>query len=172
VLALTIGALPAQAQDKGNDTKEDGQEAKPLPVQITPFVSLGSLFSSRIGAAVAFDWTSKLSLEAEIGYRRAVGDLDSSVNLLYDLPRWRRATPYFAAGVGLQEYESAISVSNSGFIRLQNTTLTVNAGGGLKIPVTGKWGYRTDVRWSNGFGRFAPENWRIYNGVTFGAGKR
>ena len=42
----------------------------------------------------------------------------------------------------------------------------------LRIPIDDRWGVRTDARWINGTGRDAPEHWRIYNGATFGVGKR
>jgi hypothetical protein len=32
-------------------------------------------------------------------------------------------------------------------VSLHQTTFTVNAGGGIEVPVTENWGLRTDVRW-------------------------
>ena len=62
---LTLGAAPARAQS-----------------EVTPFVSLGSVNSSRAGAAIRFAWTSDLSLEAEVGYRRdAIDALSTSLSL-------------------------------------------------------------------------------------------
>jgi hypothetical protein len=47
---------------------------------------------------------------------------------------------------------------------------TLNAGGGVRVPVNDRWGVRADARWSNGIGWAAPERWRVYNGVTFRSG--
>jgi hypothetical protein len=41
----------------------------------------------------------------------------------------------------------------------------------VRVPVDDKWGLRADMRWSNGLGSKAPERLRLYNGITFGAGK-
>ena len=51
VLALSVIALPAHAQVARDDT---ASESKRAPIEITPFASLGSHFSSQIGAAIAF----------------------------------------------------------------------------------------------------------------------
>jgi len=169
VLACTIVAMPAYAQGNG---REDAVAAKTRPVEITPFVSMGSSFSSRIGAAIAFAWTSKLRVEAEIGLQRDSGALNSSVNLLYDLPQWGRINPYLAAGVGLEEFQAAVQYRDSDVIVTRQMALAVNAGGGIKVPVDDKWAYRTDMRWSAPIGQRAPESWRIYSGVTLGTGKR
>ena len=169
VLAFAVTALPAHAQVARDDT---ASESKRAPIEITPFASLGSHFSSQIGAAIAFAWTSKISLEAEVGYRRGeVNALSSNVSLLYDLPRVRAVTPYLAGGVGLAQYASVIDVPQFGPVTHSQLAVTANAGGGLKVPVEKNWGFRTDARWFQGIGK-APEHWRVYNGVTIGAGRR
>ena len=164
VLTMSIGALPALAQS-----------AEPVthPVEITPFVSTGSVLSSRVGAAIAFAITPKLSLETEIGYRRGEIDaLSSSVSLLYNLPQLGRVTPYLAGGVGLEQYGAPAVQPGGGIVALSRMAFTVNAGGGLKVPIDDTWGFRTDARWFNGVGRDVGEHWRLYNGVTFGTGTR
>jgi len=170
VLVSAISAAPAHAQ--GGD-REDAQAEKKSAVEVTPFVSLGSVTSSRVGAAITFAWTSDLSVEAEVGYRRGeIGALSSSVSLLYDLPAVGRVTPYLAGGVGLEQYGTAIELPGSRIVTQSKMAFSVNAGGGLTVPVDKNWGFRTDARWSNGIGRGAPEHWRVYNGVTLGTGKR
>jgi opacity protein-like surface antigen len=142
-------------------------------LEITPFVSLGSVGSSRIGAAIRFAWTSQLGVETEVGYgANDIHALGASVNLLYGLPRVGRVTPYVAGGIGLQQYGTAFDVPTLGVITQSRTTLSINAGGGVKVRVNQNWGVRTDVRCSNGLSRFAPEDWRVYNGVTFRTGSR
>jgi opacity protein-like surface antigen len=169
-LALAICAAPAHAQD---DRRDDAGPSHGYAVEVTPFVSLGSIAASRIGAAIRFAWTSTLSLEAEVGYRRGeINALSSTVSLLYDLPAVGRVTPYLAAGAGLAQHGIPIAVPGVGIVTQQGTSFTVNAGGGIRVPVDDNWGYRADARWSNGIGRNAGENWRVYNGVTFGKRKR
>jgi hypothetical protein len=142
-------------------------------VEVTPFVSLGSERAERIGAAIAFAWTNTISLEAEMGYRRGEGGmhaLSSSLSMLYHLPQLWRVRPYLAAGAGLEQYGLAVTTPQGGFFTLPRTGLTVNAGGGVKVPVTDRVGFRSDARWVNGFGRGAGEHWRVYNGMTVGVG--
>ena len=166
VLAGMVMAAPASAQDAGNREAALGD---PAPVMLTPFVSLGSSTSSRIGGAVSFLVAPRTSIEGEVGYRDNA--VDASVGLVYDLPRLGRITPYLAGGVGLQEYSTLESSSNTGVLFARHTGLTVNAGGGLRVPIDRNWGVRSDARWFNGIGGQAPERWRLYNGVTLGRGR-
>jgi hypothetical protein len=164
-----VFAAPAYPQSTG-----DEGVSRPA-VEVTPFVSLGSERASRIGAAIAFAWTNAISLEAEMGFRHGEGGLrflDSSLSLLYHLPQVWRVTPYLAAGAGLQEYGVAVTTPHGGLFTLPTTAITVNAGGGVKVPVTDRVGFRSDARWVNGFGRGAGEHWRVYNGMTVGVGTR
>jgi hypothetical protein len=103
MLSFAIAAPPALAQS----TAEPASPGSNGPhVEVTPFVSMGSVRSSRIGTAVTFPVTQTIAVETEVGYRRGEGEinaLSSSVNLLYSLPRIGRVTPYLAAGAGLEE---------------------------------------------------------------------
>ena len=88
LVALTLEALPVGAQD-----------AK--PVEVTPYVALGSAAASPVGAAVTFPLTPTLSVETDVAYRRGEGRihaLSSNVSLLYSLPRAGQATPYVEIG--------------------------------------------------------------------------
>lgn len=168
VLAVVLGAAPASAQDAADSS---APFLSPAPVAVTPFVSLGS--SSRVGGAVSFLVAPRMRVEAEVGYRGGpVGTVGMSASLLYDLPKLGRVTPYLAAGIGLDEYVAAATgVSGAGPVPVRQTALTINAGGGIQVPIDNNWGLRTDARWSNGLGREAPERWRLYNGLAFGAGR-
>lgn len=75
-------------------------------------------------------------------------------------------------GQHLENYETAFTGPNNSIIRLTGYALAVNAGGGVKVPVDENWGFRSDARWYRQFGRTGQEHWRLYNGVTFGTGKR
>ena len=162
--ATFVGAEAAHAQ-------ESRDQAPPIPYEITPHVSVGSNSSTGVGASVRWPIASKLSIEVETAVRQAeVTGLSSSVSLLYDLPSIGRVTSYLAGGVGFEQY-GTVAESPLGLVMSKRTTFTVNAGGGIRIPIDDKWGFRTDARWSNGIGR-APERFRVFNGVTFGTAGR
>ena|SRR5688572_13960153 len=163
LVAFTFGALPVEAQD-----------AK--PVEVTPYVALGSSAASPIGAAVSFPVTSTLSVETDVAYRRGEGRihaLSSNVSLLYFLPRIGQSAPYVAGGVGLAQYGAPVFFSSGYPIGTESRlALTVNAGGGLKVPMNDKLDLRTDARWFKSFGRQGSEQFRVAQGVSFDVGKR
>ena len=163
LFAFTL-AVPVRAQD-----------AK--PVEVTPYVALGSGVASPVGAAVTFPLRSKLSVETDVAYRRAEGDIPAlslSASLLYDLPRIGQSTPYVAGGIGLSKYGSPIFSSNGRPIATQSgLAISVNAGGGLKMPMNEKLDLRTDARWFKLVGPQAPsEGFRVAQGISFDLGKR
>jgi hypothetical protein len=162
LVAFTLGALPVGAQD-----------AK--AVEVTPYVALGSAAASPVGAAVTFPVTSTLSVETDVAYRRGEGDihaLSSSLSLLYFLPRVGKAIPYVVGGVGLSQYGAPVFSSAGRPIGTESrVALTVNAGGGLKMPMNEKLDLRTDARWSKSFGRYGSEQFRVAQGISFDVGK-
>ena len=163
LVALTLEALPVAAQD-----------AK--PVEVTPYVALGSAAASPVGAAVTFPVTSTLSVETDVAYRRGEGDihaLSSSVSLLHFLPRVGQSTPYIAGGIGLSQYGAPVFSSSGPPIGTEpRVAPTVNAGGGLKMPINERLDLRTDGRWFKSFGRQGSEQFRVAQGVSFDVGKR
>ena len=165
LLAFTLEALPVAAQD-----------AK--PVEVTPYVALGTAAASPVGTAVTFPVTSTLAVETDVAYRRGEGGihaLSSSASLLYSLPRVGKSTPYLAGGVGLSQYGAPVfSSKGGGPIGTQpGLTTAVNAGGGLKMPMNEKLDLRTDARWGMFFGRQGPSEWfRVAQGISFDVGKR
>jgi hypothetical protein len=168
----TLAALAFSAGSLGAQTPTS-DERGPTAVTVTPFVSLGSPYSSRVGAAILFPWTGTTGLEVEVGYRREeLNALSAHVSLIQDLPRIGRVTPYLAAGIGLEEYGTVVPQPDRTLATLARTALSVNAGGGVKVPVDDRWGVRTDARWFNGLGRQAGEHWRLFNGVTWNAARR
>jgi hypothetical protein len=163
LVACTLGALPVGAQD-------------PKPVEVTPYVALGSAGASPIGTAVTFPVTSTLSVETDVAYRRGEGHinaLSSSVSLLYFLPRVGQATSYVAGGVGLSQYGAPVFSSSGAPIGTERRlAMTVNAGGGLKVPMNEKLDLRTDARWFKSFGHQGSEQFRVAQGISFDVGKR
>jgi opacity protein-like surface antigen len=158
-------ASPARAQTEAIDNSG----VTPATVTVTPFVSLGSWFSSRIGVAIAFPFTEAMSLEAEVGYRREeVSALSAHLSVLRDLPRIGRVAPYVAGGIGLEQFGVLVPQPTDTLAMLGRTSLSLNAGGGVNAPVDDNWGVRADVRWFYGRG----EHWRVFNGVTWNVGGR
>ena len=163
LVAFALESVPVGAQD-----------AK--PVEVTPYVALGSAGASPVGAAVTFPVTSTLSVETDVAYRRGEGNihaLSSSTSLLWFLPHIGQATPYVAGGVGLSQYGAPVFSSNGPPIGTQpRVALTVNAGGGLKMPMNEKLDLRTDARWFKSFGPQGSEQFRVAQGISFDVGKR
>jgi hypothetical protein len=54
----------------------------------------------------------------------------------------------------------------------RNLAMTVNAGGGLKMPMNERLDWRTDARWFKYFGRQGSEQFRVAQGISFDAGRR
>ena len=163
VVAFTLAALPVGAQDAKT-------------VEVTPYVALGSAGVSPVGAAVTFPVTSTLSVETDVAYRRGEGRihaLSTNTSLLWFLPRVGKAIPYVAAGVGLSQYGAPVFSSDGPPIGTQSrVAMTVNAGGGLKMPVNDKLDLRTDARWFKSFGKQGSEQFRVAQGISFDAGTR
>jgi hypothetical protein len=98
---------------------------------------VGSAAASPVGTRVTFPVTSTLSVETDVAIVRGEGDihaLSSSASLVYSLPRVGQSTPYVAGGW-------AIAIRGAGFLLQRSADrhraargLTVNAGGGLKMP--------------------------------------
>ena len=163
LVAFTLGALPVAAQDARS-------------VEVTPYVALGTAAASPVGAAVTFPVTSTLSVETDVAYRRGEGRihaLSSNTSLLWFLPRVGQSAPYVAAGVGLSQYGAPVFSSNGPPIGTESrVALTVNAGGGLKMPMNEKLDLRTDARWFKSFGLQGSEQFRVAQGISFDVGKR
>ena len=163
LVAFTLGALPAAAQD----TKA---------VEVTPYVAIGSDAASPVGTAVTFPVRSTLSVETDVAYRRGEGRihaLSTNTSLLWSLPRLGQATPYVAAGVGLAQYGAPVFASTGPPIGTEpGVAFTINAGGGLKMPMNETLDLRTDARWFKSFGRQGSEQFRVAQGISFDVGKR
>ena len=174
VLAVHTGAYAqSPGNDPGNDTGSGTEDrASPArPIEITPYVLMGSASASGAGAAVRWPIGSRFGVELETELKRAeVTAVNIALSLVYDLPAIGPVTPYVAAGIGLERFGKAFYRPDGEPLRGSDTGLTVNAGGGIRVPVNDRWGVRSDARWLHGSGRDAADKWRIYNGATLGVG--
>ena len=160
--AITLAALPARAQDS-------------KPVEITPYLGFGTVGAFPVGTAVTFPVTSTLSVEADVAYRRAEGDinaLSTSYSLLWFLPRAGRAKPYLAGGVGLAQYGAPVLFRGRPIATQTGLALTMNAGGGVKTTINSRVDLRSDARWFKSFGKQGSDQFRVAQGISFGAAKR
>lgn len=138
--------------------------------EITPYVSVGSATSPRFGAAIRFVFLPMLSAELEAGKRPDVNGVALNFSLLVDFPAIGRITPYVVGGVGLDQYGHAFGSGGNIFVSTK-AAFAVNAGAGVRVPIDDTWGVRADARWFDTLGK-TPARWRLYNGVTFGRGRR
>lgn len=163
LVVITFGASTAAAQDAQT-------------VEVIPYAAVGTAGSSPLGVAVTFPVTSTLGVETDLAYRRGEGNihaLSTSASLLYSLPRVGQSTPYLAGGVGLSQYGAPVFASSGPPIgTLSRVAMTVNAGGGLKVPMNEKLDLRTDARWFKSFGSQGSEQFRVAQGIGFDVGKR
>ena len=75
--------------------------------------------------------------------------------------------------LGCPNTAAAVFSSNGRPIGTQpRVALTVNAGGGLKMPMNEKLDLRTDARWFKSFGPQGSDQFRVAQGVSFDVGKR
>ena len=171
--ALLAVHVAAYAQDRSTERSDDaGDRASPgRPVEITPYVLMGSPSASGVGTAVRWPVGSRLGIELETELEHAeITAMNVALSLVYDLPAIGAVTPYVAGGVGLERFGKALYRPDGKPLLGTDTALTLNAGGGVRVPVNDRWGVRSDARWIYGPGRDAPDQWRIYNGATVGVG--
>jgi hypothetical protein len=163
LVAFALDAWPAVAQDART-------------VEVTPYVGLGTAAASPVGVAVTFPVTPTLSVETDVAYRRGEGNLhalSTSASLLYFLPRVGPSAPYVVGGLGLSQYGAPVFSSSGPPIGTQpSLAMTVNAGGGVKMPINEGLDLRTDARWFKSFGRQGSEQFRVAQGIAFDVGKR
>lgn len=146
----------------------------PAPVTVTPYVAFGTEGAAPIGMMVTVPVGSGLSVESEVAYRRGEGDMNamsSSLSVLKDLPTVGPITPYVSGGFGIAQYGTpVIGQAGSPTASAQRLSLTLNAGGGFKVPVRPSMDLRTDVRYFDGLGK-SGDQFRIANGISFGASR-
>jgi opacity protein-like surface antigen len=155
--------------------------AEPHTVTVTPFVSASFGTSSGLGGslglggAVAYDFTSNLGIEGELGYVFDVLGNDSnrdwaitnvSANAVYNFDV-KRITPYATFGLGVERSSPSVKVPDTLSLSVPpSTEVAYNFGGGVKYALSDQFLARADLR------RFqandlAPDHWRFYGGLTW-----
>lgn len=154
---------------------------EPDTISVTPFLSsafgtsadLGS--SLGLGVAVAYDLTTRLGVEGELGHVFDVFGDSANVdlaltnvhgNVVYHFPV-PRVTPYATFGVGIERASVDVKVPDpAALYPASSTEVGYNFGGGVKYPLTELFVLRADLR------RFqstdlAPDYWRVYGGLSW-----
>jgi hypothetical protein len=143
----------------------------PPAAEITAFGGTGPAGTPSAGAAVRWPVADRLGLEVETEVGRAqLAALSLALGVVYDLPSIGRVVPYVAAAVSLRPYTKASFRPGGGVLVGTDTGIFLDAGGGVRVPVTDRWGVRSDARWRHRAGSADPSQWRVYNGATFGVG--
>jgi hypothetical protein len=73
-------------------------------------------------------------------------DFTAGVHLQLPVPS-RRVIPYVAAAVGVVRINASVSDSVVPTVGVSSTDLTYNLGGGVRIHVRQRWGFRPEVKW-------------------------
>ena len=167
-----IFAAVAFAMGVGPVLAQDGKT-----VEVTPYLALGSQGAAPLGIAITFPITSKVGLETDVAYCRGEGNinaLSSDASLVLFLPRLGQSAPYIVGGIGLAQYGAPVfSAAGGPPIGTESRVgFRVNAGAGLKMPMTDKVDMRTDARWYKSFGKQGSEQFRVAQGVAFDLRKR
>jgi hypothetical protein len=170
-MTCAVLAIHAGAHAQGTTGNTDDRGSPGRPIEITPYVLTGSPSASGVGAAVRWPLGRRFGVELETELKRAqITAVNVALSLVYDLPAIGPATPYVAGGIGLERFGKVFYGGDGTPLLGSGTGLTVNAGGGVRVPVNDRWGVRSDARWLYGPGRDSPDQWRVYNGATLGIG--
>ncbi len=161
LVLVSATVSPASAQTATTDRVDPPSTEKRLA--LTPFVAMGDDVAPGGGAALTFEWTRRVSLEAEASVGADASR--TSLSLLFHLPQLGRVATYVAGGGGIQSDEQESLVPGIGVISRRATEFAVNVGGGVTVPVSARWAWRADFRWYNPSAEW-PESWRVYNGLS------
>jgi hypothetical protein len=161
-IATSAAAQSAPAPDsRGTDR---------LPVEVSTFLSVGDSDASGTGVTARTPIRARLSFEAEAAWLfEAVSGLSASGNLVLDLRKPGRVTPYVIGGAGIDRYTVGFGWPGHGTMTQLTSALSFNGGGGVRIPINARWGMRADGRISEDIGR-GPTRWRVFYGVTANVG--
>lgn len=173
LLSAALALIAATAVPSAAQT--GGPVIEPGTWSATPFLSVtfggdGDSASLGLGGAAGYDFTERLSAEAEIAYVfDLMGNIDDAdwsllgvgANVLYHFPLENGMAPYATAGLGFGR--SSQDFEDDG---VTSTEVGFNLGGGIKVPLTDAMSARGDLRYFK-FNDAAPDGWRIYGGLMW-----
>lgn len=157
---------------------------EPNTFEITPFLGVGLGFSDGdglsdgaflLGAAGAYNFTTQLAVEGELGIIPDIAGESSAVDVsvqtfsangVYHFDTRTAIVPYATLGLGFGRVSADIAIDDD-----SHTEFAVNLGGGVKYPINDRLAIRGDLRYFN-VNDENPNFWRIYGGVTFRLGQR
>ncbi len=201
LLSLFVPVASAQTAAAPATTPEDESFITPASWNVTAFIGPGfggGLQSSALslGAALGYNWTTRLAFEGEFGYARESNSnlLNVSANtetfsgnaLYYFLNRGY--APYvtfgldllhggatangIAAGTTTTTTVNGVSTTTATPLTLSSssTDFGINLGAGVKARLNQSVRFRGDLRYFNGGS--LPSFWRLYGGLTFVLGQR
>ena len=162
--ALLVVAATAEAQDAPARPSADR-----LPVEVSTFLAVGALDASSTGVTARMPIRARRASRPKPngGWRRSAASGRGQPRA--DLRKPGRVTPYVIGGAGIDRYKVSLGGPQQGSTTQLTSALSVNAGGGVRIPLNARWGMRTDARISNGIGR-SPTRWRVFYGMTANVG--
>lgn len=152
---------------------------------VTPMLGFGfggNLENSplNLGVGAAYNWTSRVSFEGELGFARSADQgivnrfsstvVTGNVNALYHFATENTA-PYVTVGLGFGHSDADIDTLGLTALDTNNTSLMVNFGGGVKTRLGENVNLRLGIRYFNG-ADLVPDFWRPYAGLTFILGPR
>jgi len=170
--ASLTGVLLALATSAGAQSPPapDSPRTDRVPVEVSTFLSVGGNDTSGTGVTARMPIVARLSFEAEAEWRlEAVSGISASGNLVLDLRKPGRVTPYVIGGAGIDRYTVGFGWPGHGTTTQLTSALSFNGGGGVRIPINARWGMRADGRISEDIGR-GPTRWRVFYGVTANVG--
>jgi hypothetical protein len=170
--AVVLTAAPSAAEAQSAPAAPASAPA-PAPsvlgaLEITPHVSFTDDEASGIGASVGLRLRPRLVVELDAEARLTNPERFQRVqaNVVWDLRGSGRVTPFLLAGAGYDAYRGAYVLPEAGVFGWTSSGLGVSAGGGVRVPIGGRWALRTDVRFSGGVSQGLPNRVRVFQGVT------
>lgn len=169
-VVLTASATVAEAQSAA---APPASPPAPDPsvvgaLEITPHVSFTDDEASGVGASVGIRLRPRLVVELDAEARLTSPERFQRVqaNVVWDLRGGGGVTPFVLAGAGYDAYRGAHVLPTVGTFGWTSSGLGVSAGGGVRVPIGGRWSLRTDVRFSGGVSQGLPNRVRVFQGVT------
>ncbi len=148
----------SQMGDHSFLTPIEGGDSKTVTLSYDPGYALGFRITENLGRKIAAELEYSL-IDHSLGFRN-LSDLVPTLNvkqwihkivyslLVYPMGRKGRFQPFGSFGGGTSFFQIAddLEAVQNGIIFKDRWKLAGSFGGGVKIPMSGSWGFRVDVR--------------------------